>query len=276
MVAFRPHPVLCGVAATFCATLAAPALADEATAGGNETLRLAVGGILTRFDSNVRLDGESGNGTTIDLERDGLDKETRNLVLSATWRPAARHRISATYFGSERSGSRILETDVEIGDDVVPAGASLETVAKERYLFADYAYSFVKTPDVEIAGVLGLYASRFSFDLAATTKGAEPKTFANSSSTTVPLPLIGASIDWYATPRLQFNASLTGLKAKIGDIDGSVWLLNLGAEYMVVKNFGIGVGYMHTGVDVAVTKPRFNGAIKWDSNNLLLYALARF
>jgi hypothetical protein len=79
------------------------------------------------------------------------------------------------------------------------------------------AYAFVKTPDVEIAGVLGLSASRFTFDLAATTVEATPRAFINSSSTTLPLPLVGASLDWYAAPRLLLGTSLTGLKAKIGD-----------------------------------------------------------
>lgn len=264
------------MAGAVAACTAASAAASEALAGGEETIRVSVGGILTRFDSNVRVNGAVNDGSLIDLERDGLDNKTENLVLSATWRPAARHRISGTYFGTKRSGSRVLESDVEIGDELVPAGSSLDVAAKERYLFADYAYSFVKTPEVEIAGVLGLYASRFSFDLSAETAETEPRTVTNSSSTTVPLPLIGASIDWYAAPRLQLNASLTGLKAKIGDIDGSVWLLNAGVEYMVLRNVGVGLNFLHTGVNVAVTKPRFNGVIDWNSNNFMLFALVRF
>ena len=266
----------CLIAGAVAVCAVVPAAATEALAGGEETLRVAVGGILTRFDSNVRVNGAVNDGSLIDLERDGLDKKTENLVLSATWRPASRHRISATYFGTKRSGGRVLENDIEIGDELVPAGSSLDIAAKERYLFADYAYSFVKTPDVEIAGVLGLYASRFSFDLSAKTAEAEPRSVTNTSSTTVPLPLIGASVDWYAAPRLQLNASLTGLKAKIGDIDGSVWLLNAGAEYMVMKNVGVGLSFLHTGVNVAVSKPRFNGVIDWNSNNFMLFALVRF
>lgn len=270
------HPAarrLALIAATLVA--AAPAAAEPLT-GGNETISVAIGGVLTRFDTNVRIDGSINDGSVIDLERDGLDKETNNLVVSATWRPGARHRISGTYFGSSRSGSRILDESIEVGDQLIPAGSRLDVAAKERYLFADYAYSIVKTPDVEIAGVLGLYASRFSFDLAATTTEAEPRNFTNTSSTTVPLPLIGASVDWYAAPRFQLKASLTGLKAKIGDVDGSVWLLNAGAEYMVFRNAGIGLSFLHTGVNVAVTKPRFTGVVDWNSNNLMLFAFARF
>ncbi|TPE63714.1 hypothetical protein FJQ54_02340 [Sandaracinobacter neustonicus] len=255
---------------------AAPAAAAEPVTGGEERFSVAIGGVLTRFDTNVRIDGTVNDGSLIDLERDGLDKETNNLVVSGTWRPGARHRISGTYFGSSRSGSRTLDQSIEVGDQLIPAGSKLDVTAKERYLFADYAYSIVKTEDVEIAGVLGLYASRFSFDLAATTTEAQPRNFSNSSSTTVPLPLIGASVDWYATPSLQLKASLTGLKAKIGDVDGSVWLLSTGAEYMFARNFGVGLSFMHTGVNVEVTKPRFRGVIDWNSNNLLFYALARF
>lgn len=45
---------------------------------------------------------------------------------------------------------------------------------------------------------------------------------------------------------------------------------------MIVRNFGVGVAFLHTGVDVEVTKPRFNGVVEWKSDNLLIYGLARF
>ena len=88
--------------------------------------------------------------------------------------------------------------------------------------------------------------------------------------------MIGASIDWFATPALTIGGSLSGLKAKIGDIDGGVYVATVSAEYMFTRNFGAGLSFMHSEVDVDVIKPSFTGSVDWTNDNLLLFAILKF
>jgi hypothetical protein len=174
---------------------------------------------------------------------------------------------------------------VTIGDDTLVPPATLAADSRNRFLLVDYRYSFVKNQDVELAGVLGAYINKFTVDLSGTatvqnnvagTITTTSRAVAYSPGVTVPLPLIGASIDWFATPRLTLGGSLSGLKAKIGDVDGSVYVAMVTAEYMFTRNIGGGVSFMHADLDVDVTKKNFNGALNWTNDNLLAYVVVKF
>jgi hypothetical protein len=45
---------------------------------------------------------------------------------------------------------------------------------------------------------------------------------------------------------------------------------------MLVRNFGICLGYMHSDVDADVTKKSFNGNLGWKMNSVSLYAQVKF
>jgi hypothetical protein len=66
------------------------------------------------------------------------------------------------------------------------------------------------------------------------------------------------------------------LKAKIGDVKGSVFVATASAEYMFTRNLGAGLAFMHTSADVDVAKSNFTGSIDWRNNNLLLFATLKF
>ena len=97
-----------------------------------------------------------------------------------------------------------------------------------------------------------------------------------SVSTTVPLPLIGVTLDWYINPRWKMSANVEGLKANIGDADGSVFVAGAATEFMLVRNFGIGLAYMYSDVNVDVSKSDFNGNLTWKMNSVRAYAQFKF
>ncbi|WP_028918287.1 hypothetical protein [Pseudoxanthomonas sp. J35] len=58
--------------------LLAPATATAAAVEPLDRFSFSIGTCLTRFDTKLRADGETGRGTEVDLRRDfGLDDETR-------------------------------------------------------------------------------------------------------------------------------------------------------------------------------------------------------
>lgn len=263
--------------------VAQPALASEAIPGGKEKFKFMLGGIVARIDSSVGLNGTTDEGTEIDLDSPTGKKEANNVFFGAEWRVAPRHRISGIYFTTKKERTLSFNNSVTIGDETLVPPATLESVSRNRFLFATYQYSFVTNDDVEIAGLLGAYINKFNVDLTgnATVVNSSGTTTINKTldfrpSVTVPMPLIGVSIKWYASPKFTVGGSLSGLKAKIGDVDGGVYVANVSAEYMITRNVGAGLVFMHTDADVDISKRTFNGSIDWKNDNLLLYALLKF
>jgi len=241
--------------------------------GGNETLTLDLGGILNQFDTSVRLDGQGTHGTNINLEKNGGQNTLSSFEASGTWRFLSRNRIDVQYFLTKRSGSRQLEKTVVIGDNVIPSGSNLSAQVKDQFLLADYRYSFVKTQAIEVAGLLGIYGGQYNFDLTALDSA---QVISKSVSTTVPLPLIGVTLDWYISPRWKISGNIEGLKASIGSAEGSVFIAGAATEFMLVRNFGIGLAYMYSDIDVDVSKSDFNGNLTWKVNSLRAYAQFKF
>jgi hypothetical protein len=263
--------------------LAHPVLAADLIPGGEENVRLTFGGILARIDSGIGIDGTTADGSLLDLEGVSGNREIGNVVVGAEWRIAPRHRINGIFFRTSKNRSLSFSQTVTIGDDTLVPPTTLASKSKNNFVFATYQYSFVKNKDVELSGLIGAYVNKFSADLTgnATVTNSGGTTTINKAvayrpEVTVPLPLVGASVNWFASPRVTLGASLSGMKAKIGDIDGSVYVATVSAEYMFTRNIGAGVSYMHTDADVDVTKNNFVGAIDWKNDNLLGYVLLKF
>jgi hypothetical protein len=270
---------------TFAMIAAAPARAAEPMAPGEETIKIRVGGILARLNTSVGIDGASSTGTAIDLEGNSPKKLVGNVMIGAQWRVGSRHRISGMYFTTREDRSLTFDRTITVGDDTLVPPTTLTSTARNRFLLADYRYSFVKNEDVELAGVIGAYINKFSIDLAGTatvqnnnngTISNVTRSVAYSPGVTVPMPLVGGSIDWFAAKNLTLGGSLSGMKAKIGDIDGSIFVASVSAEYMFTRNVGVGVAVMHAKLNVDVTKPVFNGHLNWKNDNLLGYVLVKF
>ena len=276
-VAFACGALVAGLA------FAVPAHADDLIPGGEESWKITVGGVLARINAGVGLNGTTNNGSVIDLDGPDGRKNATTFLLGAEWRFAPRHRLSGLFFNTNKKRELSLKNPVNIGNDQLVPPTSLASEAKNRFLFVTYEYSFVKNQDVELSGLIGAYVNKFTANLkgTATVKNSDGTTTANKAvayepSVTVPMPLIGASIDWFATPALTLGGSLSGLKAKIGNVDGSVYVATVSAEYMFTRNIGAGLAFMHTDANVDVTKKSFNGTIDWKNDNVLLYATFKF
>jgi hypothetical protein len=250
---------------------AQPAQADDFIKGGDETFTLNLGGIVNQFDTSVRLDG-AVKGSEINLEGNGLKDNLTTFMASGTWRITERNRIDALYFGVKRSGSRTSTRDITVDDQTIPAGSTVGAEAKADMLLFDYRYSFYKSEGWEFAGTLGFYGG--SFDFSVSGPGIVGGKVSNS--TTVPLPLIGASADWYIQPRWKVSSMLSGMQANIGNVDGNITVFTLGTDYMLTRNFGVGAAYLYSNIDVDVSESGFNGNIGFKNNAGLLYATLKF
>ena len=238
---------------------------------GEETFKINLGGIITQSNTSLRLDGSSGQGREVNLEDAGLSEDSTSLLGWATWRFAAKHRVGLQTFSIQRSGSKTTTEPIELGDTVVPAGTTLSAESKAQFLIANYQYSFIKNDSLELAGMIGLYGARFKFNFDATSPVINV-----DKSTDVPLPLLGASLDYFVNPRWTVSLFVEAMKMKIGDVDGRLYYAGVSTDYMITRHFGLGIGYALTDLQADMTKGAFQGQIDWRSNSLFGYAQARF
>jgi hypothetical protein len=239
---------------------------------GDETMILRLGGLNSSIDSSVRLDGSRG-GTVIDLEsKGGLNGDVNTFFLGATWRVAPRHRIDMLYDENSRDATRNTEREYVIDDVVIPAGTPLYAENKVKIGYLAYRYSFMKTPTSEIAAGLGMYGANFKFRF----QSGAPTSVNIDESTTLPLPVLALTGDFYLTDRTTLRAGINGLKVKIGDVDGSVLTANVAGEYQLTNNFGLGLAVEYFDLSADVTKSGFHGNAELKSTKAMLYLTGRF
>jgi hypothetical protein len=77
-------------------------------------------------------------------------------------------------------------------------------------------------------------------------------------------------------PRWKISANVEGVKAHIGNVDGSVLVAGVATEYMLTRNSGLGLAYMYSDVNVDVTKSKFDGSLAWKMNSARLYGQLKF
>ena len=239
----------------------------------DETLSINLGGIVNRWDTSVRFDGTTTRGTDLNLENSGLNKNLSSFEAGASWRFFRRHRLDIDYFSAKRSGSRTREGEIDLGDQTFPVGATISAEQKTELFDIDYRYSFAQQPQFEWAFLLGFYGGTFKYDIDAVGTGStNTRTFHRQVSTTVPLPLLGVTADWYPDPHWRLGGALSGIKANIGDVDGHVYRFSAFAEYMFWRNLGLGGRYSYTDVNVDVNKDNFDGNLGSKASAFSLYA----
>ncbi len=245
----------------------------------DETVNIGLGGIVNQFDTSLRLDGSSSQGTDFNLENNGLKKNLSSFEGWLSWRFMQRHRLEFDYYTVSRSGSKSYSGDINIGGTDFPVGANVNIRNKYDWGAIDYRYSFSQSPEAEYAVLGGFYGGKITFDVNAVgtigSSGATT-TYNKSVSTAVPLPLLGLTGDWYLTPQVHIGAQAMGIKAKISNVDGRVYQLGLNGDYMLVRNFGIGAKWVYTDIDVSVDKSDFDGHLGWRANSFSLYAKLTF
>jgi hypothetical protein len=70
---------------------------------------LSAGWFPQSTGARLRVDGAQDIGSEIDLNADlGFKERSNNYLLSAQWRIAARHRLSADYFTTDREAMAAL------------------------------------------------------------------------------------------------------------------------------------------------------------------------
>jgi hypothetical protein len=232
----------------------------------NDRFYVALGGYAFSADTELRLDGEGGRGTTVDWERDlGLDDKD-SFRLDAFWRFADRHKLRAIYFENRRSNSRTLTDDITIKGEVYPVNAVVEASAETRIIELAYEYAFLKRDNYELAATAGVHLTRLvpAIEITGSVGGTDVEVGQEGEAkVNMPLPVLGLRGMWNLGGDFYLDGYAQYFYLSFDGSEGSLSDLRLAVTWNPKPWFGLGVGYNQFDSDLDVDRDNFDGELDW-------------
>ena len=234
-----------------------------------QPFQFALGAYVPKLDTQLRVDRTDGlAGTTLSFEQNLGMRDTAILpTFTFAWRFARRHRLTASYFELNRSGSEVTQTEIRIGDKVFNVNLPVSTFFDVQVLSASYHYSVIFKPKSELALSVGLSLQEMTFGTQGNLGGGQ--LIEERSELTAPLPTFGLSGGYAFTDKWIFRGAIGIFAISLDweDADGfggTIVDFNATLFYVPFKHYRFGIAYTHFDVDVDWTKRGKNTAINYD------------
>ena len=252
------------------ACLMVAAAGAEAEEKSWPTLELGVGGYISSFGSDLRLDSELGErGSDIDLEdRLDLEEDLTELRVDLRYRFRPRHRFDLAYYDISRKGESVTNEVLQIGDREFDLGVSLQTDLNFKvYKFA-YAWSFVHDEVTDVSVSVGLHAMDVEFSTTGQVLGTlEVET--ESADQIFPLPVLGLHASRRLGERVTLNLDGQYFGIKINDVKGSLADLSASVDWQAANNLAVFVGYNWVDFDVDSEDDDLPGSVEYQYSALV-------
>ena len=242
-----------------------------------------LGAFLPAFKTKLRVDNDQlGSGDDVDLGADlGVKQDESGGWFGVEWRFAPRHRVGFTYSRFTLGGERVLERQVQIDDEIYPAGATVSSRLRLEIIPITYSYSFLERERDELAVTAGLHWSRLRFAAEGSASLAVQDGSRDArADADVPLPLLGLRYDQHFSERWSAGASAAAFALEFGkdtwSFEGSLWSVRLHVEYRFARNFGVGVALDRFDVDVDLSSGSWKGGFDYSYWGPQIYLTARF
>jgi hypothetical protein len=272
----KPAKTISGMLALFVACVAHadvhPFLSDK--------FIVQAGAFFSRADLNGSVDGAtSGDNPEFDFEEQfGVSRSEDLAAAEFSWRFTPNWRMQLQYFEPGRSGTAVLEEDVEFGDVVFEQGSSVTAKSGFEILRLFFGRNFSKRDDMNYGVGAGLH--RIAIDLSLTgnviANGQQLINETRKAGATAPLPNVGAWYDWSPAPKWLLGARVDWLDASVGDYSGGLLNAAIGVNYQLFDHVGVGAKYQTFGIDVGVDKPSWQGDIDMQYEGAYIYVSANW
>lgn len=249
---------------------------------GEERFKFIAGWFLPAFDTDVRVDDAESEGDDVNLGDDlGLDQDQSGGLFGFEWRIADRHRLAANYSKFTQSGTRTIDEQIEIGDEIYPVNATIRTQWSIEMIPITYSYSFMKAENYELAGTFGVHWDRISLSLNGSSSLSDDDLTATAeASADLPLPLLGLQYDYHFSDNWSAGIGASYFSVEFGEdtleASGSLWNVRAYTEYRFGGRFGAGIAFDAFDFSIEADKPRLTGEYKYDYWGPQLYLTARF
>ena len=234
----------------------------------------AVGGFVTNDDTSIQINSTTlGAGVNVDLEDAlGIDATTRTYRIDLLYRfgETRRNEIEFHYFDNKRDGSKVLEEDIQVGDEIFPAGTGVNSDSSLTFYNIDYVYNFLMDDRVRLGGSIGLHTTGIKLDISESGGGK-----ATSQDVTAPLPMVGLRLDVVLTKHWRMKTNLNLFYIEYDNYTGRLSDTFVGVEYAPWKHFGLGAGVnainYYIEADGGSDFTSFNGSLEYRLTGLMFY-----
>jgi hypothetical protein len=224
-----------------------------------DKFRFAIGGIALEAYTDAALGStRSGLGASVNFE-DIFNLPGNKDVwrFEANWKIAKRQYIDFGYFALNRSGSRLIEQNVEWGDFIYEAGGEVKATFDTNFPYAAWRYAFLDLPQVRISGSAGFNYLHIGTSLEATGNVTDDQGNAVNGvarqkiDVNVPVPQFGLQLDWALTKRLSvmiYNRQIY-IKNVMG-VTGGVGETAMRLTWWYTKHMGLTGGLDKESIDL--------------------------
>jgi hypothetical protein len=263
---------------TACALLAAfPGVVyAQSTTQPWEKGSVQIGGFITSSDTQMRVDSSGGGtGAVVNVEDVlGVQGEKTTYRIDTFYRfgEARRHQVDLHYFDSRRSGDRVVNQSIQIGNAAFPIGAQVSTRFDLQFINLDYSYAFFQDDRVRLSVAGGLHTTGVRYKVESPGLA-----LFEDQSYTAPLPVAGLRGEVAVTERWRLKASVDLFYLKYDRYTGALADSTLAAEYLPFKHMGVGLGLNSLRMRVEAEGddnggPNRHSELKFNFSGLLLYA----
>jgi hypothetical protein len=213
-------------------------------------LSVSVGGqLFGGVNTQMRVDSETlGVGTEVDLEDDfDLDDQVFAGRIDAHWRFAKRHALELSLFDLRRTGTRVIDREIQIGDEVFPVDASVKSELDTFVGKLAYRWSFWRRERWNAGVSIGTYVLDMRTQWEAGGLALEEEFDA-----TAPLPVLGAFWSFAFTPRLYLNVSSEFFGLEYEEYEGFLNDTVMTLEHRTFEHLAFGLGLDYFMIDASV------------------------
>lgn len=245
-----------------------------------DTFSLRISGYAVDFDTKVRADGSTENGTPINLGRDlGLDSNNVVANIGLSWRPWQDHQFGLDVRRQSADKTRVLDRSFTFEDNLYQAQGTVRASSDIDTYEAYYVWWAANHQTWALGPRLGLVWYRMDLDLSLQVDSAGNQvdgTLANSISANIPAPSIGGSWRWAFADNWRMSADAGYFSMDVNNVDGDVYFGRVGLEWFPWQNSGFLLDYTTSKIKVDASKRDFQGNLDFRDSGVRLGYVYRF
>ncbi|WP_413584855.1 hypothetical protein [Bdellovibrio sp. HCB274] len=267
----------------FSILLTASYNAQAVPLNGEESFIFRLGYFLPSFDTNLRVNNDQlGRGDEVNLEKElGIDAEETTIRGSVMWRISERNKLTLDVFNLNRTGTKTINREIQIGDQIYPVGASLTSKFNFTIIPISWSYAFIKNPDWEVSAGAGLQWSVINLKIDGSVSTSPISTSREATAdANAPLPLLGIDMKYYINPDWNVGANLGAFTYKVGaanmTMQGDILSAGASTEWWFSDYIGAGIAANWFFIGVTVDGSKWDGEFNYTYFGPQAFLSARF
>lgn len=199
-------------------------------------------------ETDLRLDqpGVPLSGTALSGSHDLGFKSTENDGMAELmFRLRDRNRITADFLELDQAGTTTLTRPIVFGDQVFSPGDTVSSSLQWRVMGLTWSYAIIQNDRFELGAGLGVHL--MDMDVRGTVP-ARFATYEASIAGALPTPDLESALR--ITRRISVTARAQYLKAALNGTSGVLGEFHADAQFRLVPNLALGVGYSQIRLDL--------------------------